>query len=169
MLPNHLLFGILASISLSTALLEPVGLKARATVWQPAVQSKFQIILNGIATNVDSTVGIIDVDLFDTPAENIKKLKDAGKRVICYYSAGSSEQHRPDYAKFTAAVIGTPLLKDSGVQWAGENWVDIRSPVVLGIMKDRMAMAVEKGCDGVDPDNIGRFRLARKSGVHILT
>ncbi len=52
---------------------------------------------------------LYDIDLFDTDSETIKKLKEDGKIVICYFSAGSYEDWRPDKGKFPKEVIGNPL------------------------------------------------------------
>jgi len=41
--------------------------------------------------------------------------------------------------------------------WAGEKYVDIRSTVVRNIMTARMDMAVTKGCDGLEPDNVDGY------------
>jgi hypothetical protein len=39
----------------------------------------------------------------------------------------------------------------------GENWLDIRSDNVSLIMKKRIDLAVQKGCDGVEPDNMDGY------------
>jgi hypothetical protein len=63
--------------------------------------------------------------------------------------AGSYEEWRTDAASFTASVLGTPL---DG--WPGERWLDIRSPVVRGIMEKRIKACKDKGFLAVDPDNV---------------
>ena len=50
-----------------------------------------------------------DIDLFDVPVDTIKALKQAGKTVICYFSAGSFEDWRPDKDRFPDSVKGKPL------------------------------------------------------------
>lgn len=42
--------------------------------------------------------------------------------------------------------------------WPDENWVDIRHSGVRDIMKKRIQEAKDKGCDGVDPDNIDGYQ-----------
>jgi hypothetical protein len=93
-----------------------------------------------------------DIDLFDTPAATIAALHTAGRKVICYFSAGSYEDWRPDAKQFPAAAIGNAL---DG--WPGEAWIDTRSAAVRSIMQARMDMAVSKGCDAVDPDNVDGY------------
>ena len=122
-------------------------------VWYPAVNTSWQIQLAGILdTGVD--VQVYDVDLFDTPRAKIDQLHADGRKVICYFSAGSWEDWRPDAGDFPDSVIGKSL---DG--WPGENWLDIRKIKILGpIMSARLDLAVQKTCDGVDPDNVDGFR-----------
>lgn len=116
--------------------------------WTPATTDSWTIQLTG---TLDTTVAakVYDVDLFDTPAATIASLQAAGRVVVCYFSAGSSEDWREDYGRFQAADMGKAL---DG--WAGENWLDTRSDNVRTIMAERIALAAEKGCDAVDPDNV---------------
>ena len=163
MLQALLLAGIAAKLALSAALpprsdVSTQVLAPRVDIWQPAVGSKFQVILNGVVTSVDPSIQVIDIDLFNTPAETIKSLKEVSfKQVICYINAGGSENWRPDYGRFPPEAIGAALLKGGGTQWAGENWVDIRHPVVVDILKERIRLAADKGCNGVDLDNVGTY------------
>ena len=102
--------------------------------------------------NTEYAVDLYDLDLFDTPATLIASLQAAGKRVICYFSAGSFEDFRPDVASFRSQDLGNPLG-----DFPNERWLDIRSPIVLAIMETRLNIAVDKGCDGVEPDNMDGF------------
>ncbi len=119
--------------------------------YRPLKASSFYWQLQG---NIDDfeKADIYDIDLFDTDQETIDALKKGGKRVICYFSAGSSESWRPDYSRFSQGDLG---LKLDG--WEGERWLDIRSQNVRKIMTDRLDLAAQKGCDGVEPDNIDGF------------
>ena len=100
----------------------------------------------------DIPAKLYDVDLFDTPKETIEKLKEEGKIVICYFSAGTYEEWRPDAGEFKEEELGNPLDK-----WPGERWLDIRSENVKRIMVKRLELAKEKGCDGVEPDNVDGY------------
>ena len=82
----------------------------------------------------------------------IADLQSDGRRVICYFSAGSSEDWRADSGAFGESVQGKPL---DG--WEGERWLDIRSDAVLDVMVARLDLAQRKGCDGVEPDNVQSF------------
>ena len=119
-----------------------------ASWYQPAASSTWQWQLQG-AINTSYAVDIYDIDLFEAPDSVIADLHNAGRKVICYFSAGSYENWRPDAAQFTAGDIGKAM---DG--WAGEYWIDIRSANVRGIMEARLDLAKSKHCDGVEPDNV---------------
>ncbi len=111
-----------------------------------------QIQLNG-ALNLTYDVDVYDIDLFDTPASTIKQLQDSGKRVICYFSAGSYEDWRSDASDFPDSILGNDL---DG--WEGEKWLDVReTDILMDIMEARLDLAVAKGCDAVDPDNVDGY------------
>jgi hypothetical protein len=101
-------------------------------------------------TSVD--VAVWDVDLFETPAEVIAELQADGRYVICYLSAGSIEDWRSDVGGIEDSAIGLPLD-----DWPGEKWLDVRADSVLAMAEDRVALAAEKRCDAVEPDNVDGF------------
>jgi len=93
-----------------------------------------------------------DIDLYDTSVATINSLKNSGKVVICYFSGGSYEEWRDDANDFNASDRGNPLDN-----WPGEAWLDIRSTNVRAVMEARLDLAVTKGCDGVEPDNMDGY------------
>jgi len=95
---------------------------------------------------------IYDVDLFETSSNIIEQLKEKGKIVICYMNAGAWEEWRDDANFFPDEVKGNSLDN-----WIGEKWLDIRDETVKEIMKKRMDLAVSKGCDGIEPDNVNGY------------
>ncbi len=116
----------------------------RLAPWQIQFTGPLDLTLN---------VRVFDLDLFDVPREVIQALHQRGVYVMCYFSAGSWEAWRPDAGRFPPDVVGKPLK-----EWPGERWLDIRRLDVLApIMEARLNMAREKGCDGVDPDNVDGY------------
>ncbi|TVY81270.1 hypothetical protein LSUE1_G002333, partial [Lachnellula suecica] len=118
-----------------------------------AVGQKFQIILSAVPNLatlplVPADAPVWDIDLWDSDNSTIAGLKALGKIVICYFSAGTSEDWRPDYGSFAAADKGSVLP-----EWKGENWLRLGSANVRAIMAARIQMAASKGCDAIDPDN----------------
>lgn len=138
----------------------PVVTRTGTAVWQPAPNTSWQWQLSGdIDTSFD--VEMYDIDLFDAPQDVMDELHGDGRIVICYFSAGSYEEWRPDAGDFPDEVLGEPLE-----DWPGERWLDIRRIDLLGpIMAARMDLAVQKGCDGVEPDNVDGY--ANESGFSI--
>lgn len=120
--------------------------------YRPAVLDSWQWQLQGVL-NTTYNVDIYDIDLFDTSSLAISNLQASGKKVICYFSAGSYENWRPDAGQFEASELGNTL---DG--WAGERWLDIRSSNVMDIMLARLDLAQSKGCDGVEPDNMDAYQ-----------
>lgn len=121
--------------------------------WAPAPLTTWQWQLTG---TIDQTVNVqmYDIDLFDATASLISSLHSKGRVVICYFST-QYENWRPDASSFTSAVKGNGL---DG--WEGENYVDIRSAVVRNVMNSRLDLAVSKGCDGVEPDNVDGYQAS---------
>jgi hypothetical protein len=123
------------------------------SVWQPPVGTTWQWQLAGLPIDTSLNVDAYDVDLFDTTDEQLATLKADGRSVICYVSAGSWEEFRPDAAEFPAAVKGNPL--DAPFQ--DELWLDIRSAEVRTLMQRRLDLAMARGCDAVEPDNVDGY------------
>ncbi len=133
----------------------PVTLPVDASLPQDIVtppNGTWQIQYAGrIDTSLD--VDIYNLDLFDTDPATIKDLHARGIFVMCYFSAGSFEGWRPDSDDFPAEVLGREVEG-----WPGEKWLDIRNIDLLRqILSARLDLAAQKGCDGVDPDNINGF------------
>lgn len=120
--------------------------------WQPAVGATWQIVLEHALNDSTPDVTIYDIDLFTNPSTTMAALHALNRKVICYFSAGSYEDFRPDSHLFQPSDYGKPL---DG--WPGEHWLDIRSTNVRSIMLARLDLAEQKGCDGVDPDNIDGY------------
>jgi hypothetical protein len=130
----------------------PTAPSGSTSRWTPVLADTWQWQLKGtIDTGIAATV--YDIDLFDAPQATIDALKAQGRRVVCYFSAGSSENWRADFARFEATDVGNPLDN-----WPGERWLDTRSANVRAIMQSRLDLAASKGCDGVEPDNMDAYQ-----------
>jgi hypothetical protein len=119
------------------------ALLTAASTWQWQLQGELD-------TTYD--VDVYDVDLFDTDATTIADLQAAGRIVVCYFSAGSYEGWRGDADEFADAALGATL---DGFD--DERWLDVRDPSVRVVAEARLDLAAERGCDGVEPDNVDGY------------
>ncbi|ORY29001.1 glycoside hydrolase superfamily, partial [Naematelia encephala] len=121
------------------------------------------------------------VDSEGHTAAQIANYHKQGKKVQCYFSAGTWEPGRSDALTFPSQCYCGPGVKTdkdgqcTGMgsknnlldEW-GEWWLDIHSPECLasvkGIMTKRILAAKAKGCDGVDPDNVDSYTNKQKFG-----
>jgi hypothetical protein len=124
-------------------------------VWRPPPGTSWQWQLSG-EIDTDVEVEMFDVDLFDAPQETLDVLGEGA--LICYFSAGSLEDWREDAGDFPEDAVGWEL---DG--WPGEYWVDVSDTQVREIMEARLDLAVERGCDGVEPDNVDGY--ANRNGL----
>ncbi len=121
--------------------------------WQPGADDRLQIQYADYPPDLDVDADVLSLDLFETLIEDIAALHAQGKRVICYLNTGSWEEYRPDAADFPKEVIGKDYEG-----WPGEKWLDIRHYEDFATtMQARFDLAVEKGCDGIDADNMQNY------------
>jgi len=137
-------------------------------IWEPALGEPFQIVLSAqLDANprngpiVPEHVRIFDLDVFDNSRETIMQLKRMGKRVVCYFSAGTAEDWREDFQRIDPKLLGAQLP-----MWPGERWLDIRSKEVMRLMQTRIRYAARKGCDALDPDNVDGYENERGGGFN---
>ena len=127
------------------------GETVEAERWAPAPGQQWQWQLT---RELDLSVAVpaYDIDGFDTRASTVAALHADGRRAICYISAGSWEDWRPDADRYPASVLG------QGNGWPGERWLDIRRLDVLApILGARLDMCRDKGFDAVEPDNVDGY------------
>jgi len=133
----------------------PLGNTTNATTgafWKPTAGTPWQIVLEYALNDTSVDVPVYDIDLFTNDASTIANLHALNRSVICYFSAGSYENFRPDSSNFTTDDYAKPLQG-----WPGEWWLNTNSSNVRNIMSARIALAASKGCDGVDPDNVDGY------------
>lgn len=139
-----------------TAAVVTVFSPAAPVATTPAPDARWEWQLSSVPTaaqmDADADVSAYDVDGFDASTAKVGEIHARGWTAVCYISAGSWENWRPDASLFPASVKGN----SNG--WAGERWLDIRRLDVLGpIMTARMQMCADKGFDAVEPDNVDGY------------
>jgi hypothetical protein len=122
--------------------------------WHPRVRLSWQWQLNSPPKAADLLdVRVYDVDGFESSAKLITAMHHRDIKAVCYLSAGSWEDFRPDAGDFPDAVLG----RSNG--WPGERWLDIRQTDVLQpIMDARLDMCASKGFDAVELDNVDGYQ-----------
>ncbi|MGZ4594379.1 MAG: endo alpha-1,4 polygalactosaminidase [Actinomycetes bacterium] len=167
MSPAHLIRHWFAGTFVVLALLPTPGAPTRPTpapaaplacpqCWHPTLDTSWDWVLSKVPKAPYRSVDMYDVDGFDAAAADVSAMHAAGIKVVCYLSAGTFEDWRPDSGRFPAAILGRP----NG--WPGERWLDIRDAqhqgsALLSIMRSRLDMCRRKGFDGVELDNVDGF------------
>ncbi|SEG82715.1 hypothetical protein SAMN05444920_10581 [Nonomuraea solani] len=160
---------VFVSVLLAAAFLAPAPARAEVKAaalpapvacngcWKPALNTSWDWQLISLPKKPYVNVQMFDIDGFAAADGVIVKSLKAdkpGRRVVCYISAGSYEDWRPDAGRFPASALGKQLD-----DWEGERWLDIRQHTGrLGdIMKARLDMCKAAGFDAVEPDNVDGY------------
>jgi hypothetical protein len=159
----------------------PVACDAtKGACWKPPLNARWQYQLQGVAayastgyinvniSGVPFTGGaavkpsVFDIDLYQDQSlagnnstinsAAVTAIHAAGGKALCYISAGTWENWRPDASAFPASILGNK----NG--WPGEKWLDIRqTAILLPIMEARVQKCVTGGYDGVEWDNVDGY------------
>lgn len=123
------------------------------TWWKPEAGVSFDWDLDDVTTTDTFASSVVDIDAFTTSAETVAKLHAAGKKVIAYLSVGTLEDDRPDASLLPKEVIGKIYN-----EWPHEKWLDVR-PIdkLKPWLQERIKMIVQKGFDGIEPDNMDGY------------
>lgn len=134
----------------------PLAQAGSAGWWQPRPGTSWQWQLTALPVDQSFDVEMYDIDLFDNDPGTVAALHAQGHVAICYISAGSWEEWRPDADQFPIEVLGNDYEG-----WPGEKWLDIRRIDLLApIMRARLDLCRAKGFDGVEPDNVDGYTNA---------
>ncbi|MEZ4606426.1 MAG: endo alpha-1,4 polygalactosaminidase [Deinococcales bacterium] len=98
-------------------------------IWQPKPGTTWQWQLQG-ELDLSFEVEMYDLDLFDTPMETIQALQARGKKVVCYFSAGSFEPWRTDAELFPKELIAKKM-KGWDEWWLDIRNLDLLKPIML--------------------------------------
>jgi hypothetical protein len=127
-------------------------------IWEPPTGTTWQWQITG-TLDASQAVEMYDVDLFNVTDGELASLQ--GKTIICYFSAGSWEEWREDAAQFPAAALGNALEG-----WPDERWLDVNDDTVRSLILARLDVAVERGCHGVEPDNMDGYQNDNGVGLN---
>src|SRR4051812_8955069 len=114
-----------------------LGVPVRAQIWHPSPKDhlswQWQIGSPPAAASL-LNVDMYDVDVFDTPKATIDARKKQGTKSISYFSAGTYEGGRPDWAQFFPFITGTDYqgwekpFRGKMADWE-ERWLDVKRKI----------------------------------------
>ncbi len=117
----------------------------------PGPGTPWQIRLDGGVPD-DPGALVVEVD-YQAPEDLVGRLERDGVYTVCYMSAGTVEEYRPDAEGFSDEVAGKGLP-----DWPDERYLDLRRLDVLGpLWEARLDSCAAAGFDAVDPDNIDSY------------
>lgn len=115
---------------------------------------------------------VFALDAFDTTVEEVRRLRERNRRLLCYVRVGVYEADRPDAARYPAAALGRPAGVSGPADPAGAadptgpaggRWLDVRQWSALEpILADRFRLCRGKGFQAVFPDHMDGY--AHRSG-----
>lgn len=147
-------FVLLAAAALALPTLEGAEAAPRACVkscWRPAQVVSWQLQLRGDLPS-RPVARIYDVDGFAVGRRRVARLRNAGAKTICHFSAGIWERDRPDSDAFPRTLLGRRTGRP------GERWLDIRRLRLRPLMLARLERCSSKGFDAVDPADLDGYR-----------
>ena len=120
--------------------------------WDPPPRPTWQWQLSG-RLDLSVAADVYDIDLFDHGPEVVRRLHEAGRRVVCYTSLGTRENGRADVGMLPGRVVGKRLA-----DWPQERWLDVRAVEVLRPwIERRLDLCRAKGFDAVEADNVDAY------------
>jgi hypothetical protein len=172
---------------------------APAQRWEPAAGARWQYQLESSAKNLKSTGGIdvnicqppagdgpcvrpqvFDIDLYEDGQVSgndhtvntaaVNAIHRRGAHAVCYLSAGTAEQFRPDYDKYVQfdrshdhSLLGKPFSD----RFSNEYWLNLNNDhgqrdFILSRMADRTRKCANAGFDAVEYDVVDAYAQGKK-------
>jgi endo-alpha-1,4-polygalactosaminidase (GH114 family) len=129
--------------------------------WQPEPGLTWYWQLTG-TTDMNQQVDVYDID-YEKPASVVAALQAQGRKVIAYVPVGDWESYRPDSKDFPEEALCGDIAG-----WP-ERYIDIRNPKAVELIKARIAIAAEKGFDGIEGDVVDLHRVNTGCRTRITT
>ncbi|AEO68168.1 cdf006f0-f919-4db2-bd3c-104b2af2c52d [Thermothielavioides terrestris] len=153
-------FAFAAGIAIGDALAQvrvptnfQVGVK-----WQIEIQNTLDIT----KPLEPSDAVVWDLDLYHVARNpgivDYLRKNDSNRILICYFNAGLAQTSDCDYnTRWNNSGLLGNVYDPEEPQFSDERWVNIKNQTARDWMKDRITLANQIGCDGVDPDNIDGY------------
>jgi len=96
--------------------------------------------------------------------------------IICYFNAGLVQTTDCDYNTTWDTPPYRSLLGNLWPKFPNERWINIKNTTAQDLIKKRITLARDLGCDAVDPDNIDAYGVDsddelpddQKTGFHLV-
>ena len=125
---------------------------------------------NAANLNTDLNVDVYDIDLVEgRDTGKIAVLKGKGYKVVCYFSAGTYEDFRPDKDELLknnklALIGGSSLPQFPNEAWLAIGDTQALETIIKPVMRARLELAKSAGCDAVEPDNVDGYDNSETQG-----
>ncbi|KAK3305650.1 glycoside hydrolase superfamily, partial [Chaetomium strumarium] len=126
--------------------------------WQIIIQNTLDVTKPLQPNNVT----VWDLDLYHIARNpdivGYLRTNNPGTILICYFNAGLAQESDCDYdTKWRNSGLLGNVYDPQDPEFSDERWVNIRNQTARDWMKQRITLANQLGCDGVDPDNIDGY------------
>ncbi|KAK4233737.1 glycoside hydrolase superfamily [Achaetomium macrosporum] len=126
--------------------------------WQIIIQNTLDVTRPLQPTNV--TVWDLDLYHIARNPNTVEYLRtnNPGTILVCYFNAGLAQDTDCDYdTKWRNSGLLGNIYDPEEPEFNNERWVNIKNQTARDWMKQRITLANQLGCDGVDPDNIDGY------------
>ncbi|KAM7205409.1 Glycoside hydrolase superfamily [Naviculisporaceae sp. PSN 640] len=126
--------------------------------WQIDIMASLDITKT--LTPTDALVWDLDLYHLQRHPEIIDFLRSKipNVNIICYFNAGLAQPSDCDWTSVWQTPAYKSLLGNSyDPPFSEEKWINIKNQTAIDLIKRRVTLARDLGCDGVDPDNIDGF------------
>eukprot|EP00884_Botryococcus_braunii_P012015 jgi/Botrbrau1/20814/Bobra.0156s0042.1 len=114
--------------------------------------------------SVNATVYVIDLFVAASAGSPVQALQAANRTVICYFSAGTLENHngnpslrRADYANFTGVRLGGKVQGMNNDAWLDITDIEQPNSKLAAALQWRIRLAQASRCNGILPLNVDAF------------
>ncbi|AEO59827.1 glycoside hydrolase family 114 protein [Thermothelomyces thermophilus ATCC 42464] len=126
--------------------------------WQIVIQSTIDV--NPPLEPADAVVWDLDLYHVARTPEVVSHLRENNPNtiLICYFNAGLTQKSDCDYeTRWEKSGLLGNVYDPEEPQFDDERWVNIKNQTARDWIKERITLARDVGCDGVDPDNIDGY------------
>jgi len=139
------------SISVAVSALLAANVEA---LWKPQQGLTWDYLLGADESVIKaSNMQVVTFDI-DKAKSVVPYLHSKGKKAICYFSGGTSQEEKSDFGDYKKAGV---VMFDTRSSW-GNYYINIRDRSHLEpLLRARMERARNAGCDAIEVDSLGLY------------